>query len=73
MYMLVSLYTVLPSVCGTVCLQYALLSLHNGGGTALMRVSEKGHMECVKLLLDVDGGADVNMQSKVSVISYDLL
>ena len=34
------------------------------GETALMMASEKGHMECVKILLD--GGADVNMQDEVS-------
>ena len=35
-----------------------------GGGTALMKASVAGHMECVQVLLDK--GADVNMQSKVS-------
>ena len=34
------------------------------GWTALMKASESGHMECVKVLLD--RGADVNMQNKVS-------
>ena len=34
------------------------------GETALMMALEKGHMECVKLLLDK--GADVNMQPWVS-------
>ena len=34
------------------------------GRTALMRASELGHMECVKVLLD--RSADVNMQDKVS-------
>ena len=34
------------------------------GGTALMRASRSGHMECVKVLLG--RGADVNMQDKVS-------
>ena len=38
------------------------------GGTALMKSSEKGHMEYVKVLLN--GGADVYV---VSVVSYDLL
>ena len=32
--------------------------------TALMKASESGHMECVKVLLD--RGADVNMQDMVS-------
>ena len=32
--------------------------------TALMMALKKGHMECVKLLLDK--GAEVNMQDKVS-------
>ena len=31
-----------------------------------MMASERGHMECVKMLLD--RGADVNMQDKVSVV-----
>ena len=35
------------------------------GGTALMRVSCWGRMECVKVLLD--RGAEVNMQDMVSV------
>ena len=47
-----------------------LLSLQYGK-TALMRASEMGHMECVKVLLY--GGADVNVQSKVSGVSYHLL
>ena len=47
-----------------------LLSLQDEK-TALIRASEKGHMECVKVLLN--GGADVHVQSTVSVISYDLL
>ena len=34
-----------------------------------MRALKKGHMECVKVLLY--GGADVNVQDKVSVISYE--
>ena len=34
------------------------------GGTALMKASEAGHMECVNVLLDK--GADVNVQHKVS-------
>ena len=34
------------------------------GGTALMRASEAGHMECVVVLLDKC--ADVNMQNIVS-------
>ena len=33
------------------------------GETALMRASGKGHMECVKVLLD--SGADVNMQDTI--------
>ena len=33
-------------------------------GTALMKASQAGHMECVQVLLDK--GADVNMQSNVS-------
>ena len=33
-------------------------------GTALMKASAAGHMECVQVLLDK--GADVNMQSNVS-------
>ena len=47
-----------------------LLSLQVGK-TALMKTSEEGHMECVKVLLE--GGADVNVQDEVSVVSYDLL
>ena len=39
------------------------LSLQRGE-TALMKALDKGHMECVKLLLDK--GAKVNMQSLVS-------
>ena len=39
------------------------LSLQDGG-TALMKASEAGHMECVTVLLDK--GADVNIQHKVS-------
>ena len=42
-----------------------LLSLQDGE-TALIKASEGGHMECVKLL--VDKGVDVNMQDKVSVV-----
>ena len=34
------------------------------GGTALMKASEAGYMECVQVLLDKS--ADVNMQSMVS-------
>ena len=41
-----------------------LLSLQDGE-TALMKASWKGHMECVKVLLDK--GAEVNKQDKVSV------
>ena len=33
-------------------------------GTALMKASQAGHMECVQVLLDK--GADVNMQDWVS-------
>ena len=33
-------------------------------GTALMKASQAGHMECVQVLLDK--GADVNMQDEVS-------
>ena len=40
-----------------------LLSLQDGG-TALMKASEAGHIECVQVLLDK--GADINMQNKVS-------
>ena len=36
------------------------------GRTALMKASELGRMECVKVLLD--RGADINMQDKVSVV-----
>ena len=35
-----------------------------GGGTALMRASNAGHIECVQVLLDK--GADVNKQTSVS-------
>ena len=42
------------------------LSLQQYRGTALIRASEAGHMECVQVLLDK--GADVNMLSEVSVI-----
>ena len=34
------------------------------GGTALMKASQAGHMECVQVLLD--RGADVNMETTVS-------
>ena len=68
-----SLFTALPS-CGTVCLRYwqfsqddMLSSLqYYYGETALMIASENGHMECVKVLLVK--GADVNVQSTVSVV-----
>ena len=40
-----------------------LLSLQ-GGGTALMKASEREHMECVNVLLDK--GAQVNIQNNVS-------
>ena len=40
------------------------LSLLQDGGTALMKASKAGHLECVQVLLDKD--ADVNMQNKVS-------
>ena len=36
------------------------------GLTTLMKASEAGHMECVKVLLDK--GADVNMQNMVSSV-----
>ena len=39
------------------------LSLQDGW-TALVKASEAGHMECVKVLLNK--GADVNMQTRVS-------
>ena len=39
------------------------LSIQNGW-TALMKASEAGQVECVKLLLD--RGTEVNMQNKVS-------
>ena len=39
------------------------LSLQNGW-TALMKASEAGQVECMKMLLD--RGAEVNMQNKVS-------
>ena len=42
-----------------------LLSLQDRE-TALMKASEEGHKDCVKIL--VDGGAKVNMQDKVSGI-----
>ena len=38
------------------------------GDTALMRASEREHMECVRVLLD--RGAEVNMQDKVSAAQY---
>ena len=41
------------------------LSLQDGK-TALMKVSEEGHMDCVKVLMDK--GAQVNMQDKVSSV-----
>ena len=44
-----------------------LLSLQDGE-TVLMMALERGHMECVKVLLI--SGADVNVQDKVSVVSY---
>ena len=34
------------------------------GETAVMKALEKGHIECVQVLLDK--GADVNLQNKVS-------
>ena len=47
-----------------------LLSLQNKK-TALIMAVERGHLECVIVLLN--GGAEVNVQSKVSVVSDDLL
>ena len=38
------------------------------GMTALMMVSERGHKECAKVLLE--RGAEVNMQDKVSTAMY---
>ena len=45
------------------------LTLQNGS-TALMKASEAGQVECVKMLLD--RGAEVNMQDEVSgvIIHY---
>ena len=42
-----------------------LLSLQDGE-TALRKASERGHMECVKVLLHK--GAEVKKQGKVSVV-----
>ena len=42
-----------------------LLSLQDGH-TALMKASESGHMECVKMLLDKS--AAVNMPDKVNAV-----
>ena len=44
------------------------LSLQDGW-TAVMRASRAGHMECVKVLLDM--GAEVNIQDKVSGVIID--
>ena len=43
------------------------LSLQDGR-TALMIASERGHMECVKMLLE--RGAKVNMEDKVSTARH---
>ncbi len=37
------------------------------GGTALMLATEKGHTDCVRLL--VDGGADTDVQDQVCCAS----
>ena len=42
-----------------------------GGWAALMKASEAGQMECVKML--VDRGAEVNMQDKVSGVDVNPL
>ena len=38
--------------------------------TALMKASSRGHVECVKLLLEK--GADVNLQDEVSAVSLSV-
>ena len=38
------------------------------GSTALMKASEEGQVECVKMLMD--RGAKVNMQDEVSGVIY---
>ena len=47
------------------------MHLLQDGWTALMKASEAGKLECVKVLLDK--GAQVNMQSKVSGVSITVL
>ena len=56
-------YCSIFDIGGTYSHDDMLLSLQDGG-TALMMASERGHMECVKALLDK--GADVNIQNNVS-------
>ena len=46
------------------------LSLQDGA-TALMKASEAGQVECIKVLLD--RGAEVNMQDKVSGVDVKLI
>ena len=46
------------------------LSLQDGA-TALMKASEAGKVECIKVLLD--SGAEVNMQGKVSGVDVNPL
>ena len=45
------------------------LSLQDGL-TALMKASEEGQVECVKMLMD--RGAKVNMQNEVSGVIYNV-
>ena len=48
-----------------------MLLLLQNKKTALIMAVEKGYLECVMVLLN--GGAEVNVQNKVSVFSDDLL
>ena len=52
-------YCTVSDICGTPM----TISLQDGA-TTLMKASEAGKVECVKVLLD--RGAEINMQDKVS-------
>ena len=54
-----------------VCIVYSLLSIIQYGRTALMRASDEGHTEVVKVL--VEAKADLNITDKVNLIINYLL
>ena len=49
-----------------VCIVYSLLSIIQFGGTALMKASDNGHTEVVKVL--VEAKADLNFIDQVNLI-----